>query len=97
MSRNKLHVTKLEEFASYCESQGFKRVNLKGEYEALRMVRSDVTLIVHKKLQTFAGNDTVHLTLHGASEIMFKKWKRSSQTWQKNHSFRRTFGRSRLT
>lgn len=74
MSRNRLHVSKLEAFAIYCEGKGWVRRPTKGEYEVLRMTRSDVTLIVHTKAATVRGNAPVHLTLHGASEIMFNKW-----------------------
>ena len=81
MSRNRLHVTKLDDFAQFCESRGWTKVATKGEYEVLRMtrgMRGDPPLIVHTKLATSAGNDPVHLTLHGVAEKMFSVYRRAA-------------------
>jgi hypothetical protein len=75
MSRHRLHVTKLEEFAVFCEANGWKRQPLKGEYEVLRMTHAvKHPLIIHTRLQTHSGNDVQHLTLHGTAESMFSRW-----------------------
>lgn len=78
MSRNRLHTSKLEEFAAYCERIGWTRVAPKGDYEVLRMTRigSD-PLIVHTRLATHAGGAPVHLTLHGVAERMFNGYLRT--------------------
>jgi hypothetical protein len=75
MSRHRLHVKKLEEFAAFCEKEGWTRQPLKGEYEVLRMTHAKKhPLIVHTRLQTHAGNDVQHLTLHGTAESMFSRF-----------------------
>jgi hypothetical protein len=80
MSRNRLHTSKLEDFAAYCERIGWARETPKGEYEVLRMTRTgSLPLIVHTKLATSAGNAPVHLTLHGAAERMFDGYQRAQR------------------
>jgi hypothetical protein len=84
MSRHRLHVDKLEQFAKYCEAQGWARVATKGEYEVLRMTKgTQPPLIVHTKLATHAGNAPVHLTLHGIAERLFTSFIR-----EKNYGMR---------
>jgi hypothetical protein len=77
MSRHRLHVTKLEEFAAFCEAHGWTRQPLKGAYEVLRMTHSTKhPLIVHTKLENRSGGLPEHLTLHGTAESMFSQWMR---------------------
>lgn len=75
MSRHRLHVTKMEEFAKFCEANGWTRVPLKGEYEVLRMTHAvKHPLIVHTRLENSNGGLPEHLTLHGTAESMFSRW-----------------------
>ena len=78
MSRHRLHVSKLDEFAAYCTKIGWTRVDPKGDYEVLRMTRhGSKPLIVYTRLATHAGNAPVHLTLHGIAEKMFSGYVKS--------------------
>ena len=75
-SRNQLHLSKLEEFAAFCETQGFTRDAPKGEYEVLRMTRAKgEPVIVHAKLGA-----KEHATTWGMSARMYIKWRRSKRT-----------------
>ena len=77
LSQSTILPNKLEEFAKFCEADGWTRQPIKGEYEVLRMTHATRhPLIVHTRLQTHAGNDVQHLTLHGTAESMFSKWQR---------------------
>lgn len=68
-SRSKLHISKLEEFAAFCEKHGWFRVELKSPFEVLRMRNFEMRdpLIVYKKLAA-----TEHLTTHGEAMLMTK-------------------------
>ena len=76
MSRNRLAVTKLEEFATFCASRGWVREAVKGDYEVLRMKKENEKdrLLVYTKAQTAVGGNPVHLTLYGHAERMFNKY-----------------------
>jgi len=70
-----LHLSKLDEFAEYCETQGFRRVETKGDYEVLRMVAAKgEPVIAHAK-----SGSKEHATTWGMSERMFLKWQRSKR------------------
>lgn len=71
MSRNRLHITKLEEFAEWLASQGWERQEPKGEWEVLRMHLHGEYIIVHTRKHA-----TEHLTLHGNGELWFSHWMR---------------------
>lgn len=78
MSRSRLHVNSLDQFAQFCESHGWVREEPKGFYQVLRMRHPSCLdpLIVHKRLTNSAGNELVHLTLHGHSETMVSRYLR---------------------
>jgi hypothetical protein len=85
VSRYRLHVSKLEDFATWLERIGWTRAEVKGDYEVLRMTRiGSKPLIVHTKLATARGNAPVHLTLHGVAEQMFSNYMRSSREPPRN-------------
>ncbi|MBT2142724.1 MULTISPECIES: hypothetical protein [unclassified Rhodanobacter] len=74
-SRCQLHLSKIDEFAAYCETQGFRRVAVKGGYEILRMVAmKGEPVIVHAK-----SGSKEHATTWGMSERMYLKWQRSKR------------------
>jgi hypothetical protein len=74
-----LHKSKLEEFAAYCESQGWLREPVKGDYEVLRMrQKGSSPLIVWDRL-----NAREHYTTEGNSEYMFSWWKKSKRLQQR--------------
>lgn len=70
-SRQMLHLSKLDEFAAFCESQGFQRDPPKDYYEVLRMTKpGSEPLLVHKKLYA-----KEHVTTWGVSQRMFYRWR----------------------
>lgn len=73
-SRCSLHLTKVDEFASFCESHGFTRqMPLTDAYEVLRMTKKgEHPVICHAR-----GGAKEHATIWGTSERMFRKWRRS--------------------
>lgn len=73
MSRNRLHVNKINEFKEWLISQGWKEQDIKSCWEVFRMTHDDYkTLIVHQKMDA-----KVHCTLHGAAESWFSKFMRN--------------------
>jgi len=61
MSRNRLHVNKVDDFRDWLKSKGWTQVETKSCWEELRMTHPDHnTLIVHRKMKA-----EVHCTLHG--------------------------------
>lgn len=74
-SRCSLHLSKLDEFAAFCETRGFTRVIPKGEYEILRMeLKDSAPVIVHKRLDA-----KEHATTWGVSATLFRQWQRSKR------------------
>lgn len=66
--RDLLTVKQLEEFAAFCERNGWTRHPVKGEHEALRMKSPRGWLLVHKRDHTLAGSTSVvHLSVWGVS------------------------------
>lgn len=72
-SRNRLHVSKLPDFAAFCTSKGWVLGNEQG-YEALRMHKGHAMLTVYRRDSTGAGKPLVHLTCWGWSEKMLSKY-----------------------
>lgn len=72
-SRNALHVNSLEDFARFCESDGWLREDTKGEWEVLRMVKEGKRgpLLVYKGAQ-----NPEHFTIEGHSYMMFAEWRK---------------------
>lgn len=67
-SRNRLHLTKLDEFVRFCESKGFTREQpITSAYEVLRLRKpGSPAVIAHKR-----DRATEHATLHGIGDRMF--------------------------
>ena len=75
-SRNSLHLSKLEEFATFCANDGWSREQPKDYYEVLRMTKpGKEPLIVHKKLGA-----KEHATTWGNSQMMFANWIKSRRS-----------------
>lgn len=70
-SRNQLHLTKLDEFAEFCESKGYVRETpIADAYEVLRLRRrGSPAVIAHKR-----DCATQHATLHGQGQREFDRW-----------------------
>jgi len=81
MSHHRLHIKKLEEFATYCEQHGWERQQVKGDYEVLRMRHPDwkAPLIVHARHNSSSGTELIHLTTRGNSEAMVSRYVRDKQ------------------
>lgn len=75
-TRNQLHVSKLTEFIEWCESQGWQQQTPKGEWEVAILTKKGFDrAIIHKRVSNNSGKPLEHLTLHGNSQALFKKWK----------------------
>lgn len=67
-SRNRLHVTKLQDFTEFCSARGWAQQPIKGGYEVLRMRHPE-----HKDPLLVYRRDAVHLvhyTCHGEADRM---------------------------
>lgn len=75
-SRCTLHKTKLAEFQTFCESQGWQAQPPKGAYEILRMRHADRRdpLIVHDRLEA-----KEHYTTWGESSRMLTRFIRTKK------------------
>ena len=77
-SRCTLHINKLADFTAWLEGKGWKKVETKDHYEALRMTHKSKyglkTLLVHRK-----DSATEHLTTWGESEQLVQKWLRERE------------------
>lgn len=75
-NRNSLHVSKLQEFRAFCEGRGWIVAAPKGEFEVLRMTKPNeqVPLIVHRRLASRTKTELQHLSVHGHSERMVRKF-----------------------
>lgn len=75
-SRCQLHFSKIEEFISFCEAEGYTREKpITDVCEVLRLTKKGrVPIIAHKR-----DRATQHVTTWGESERMFLKFQRSKQ------------------
>ena len=78
-SRNRLHVSKLADFAVFCASKGWTLDDEQG-YEALRMRKGHDLLTVYRRDRTEAGKPLVHLTCWGWSEKMLSRYLIAKET-----------------
>ena len=69
--RNRLHLSKLDEFAAFCEADGWRREAPKGNFEVLRMRNPEWSgpLLVHAR-----ANETGYLTVHLHSRSMLDRF-----------------------
>ena len=76
MSRHRLHLSKLDEFAAYCAAQGYSRGEpIAAACEVLRLTKSRApAIIAHARHRA-----TQHATLHGEGERMFSRFVRAQQ------------------
>ena len=73
-SRADLHFSKIEDFAKYCEAQGWVREPLKSEFEVLRMRKEteSTPLLVHSR-----DLAKEHCTIWGTSYVLYSEWRKS--------------------
>lgn len=81
MSRSRLHIDHLQEFATFCETRGWKTEKPKGTYEVLRMRHPEWRdpLFVYKRHTNSSGGELVHLTTHGNADNMVSAWLRDKK------------------
>lgn len=84
--RCSLHVNRIQDFIVFCEQDGWMNQKTKGPYEAIRMKKGKLTLIVHRRDRTLAGGDIQHLSTWGESERMFKRFIRARKHGNPNPS-----------
>lgn len=73
MSRHRLHLSKLDDFAAFCESHGYTREPpIEAAYEVLRLRKPGTPAVIAHKRNTAKE----HATLHGKGEAMFSRWMR---------------------
>jgi hypothetical protein len=81
MSRDRalLHIKKVEEFARWCEQQGWIREEAQGEFEVLRMRHGSTRerLYIHGRSSTQMGAALQHVTVWGASERLAREFIRA--------------------
>lgn len=71
--RNLLHVTKLDAFAAWAETQGYVREDTKGDYEVLRLrFTGKPPVLFYRKSHTIE-----HVTAQRAGETLVHRWLRS--------------------
>lgn len=75
MSRNRLAVTKLNDFVDYCVALGWESRPTKGHYEVARLKRGKQITIVYARSKNDAGSDLTHLTLDRVGDVLFWQWK----------------------
>jgi len=68
-SRNLLALTKLEEFALWAISQGYKREPTKGIYEVLRLRKKGESPVLY-----FKRDSGKHATSYGNGTTLVQKW-----------------------
>jgi len=75
-SRCNLHVNALRKFADYCTAKGWVEEPSKGEYEVLRMTRtqSKYPLLIYRRLR-----QTEHYTVSGVATILVAAYLRDKR------------------
>lgn len=70
-SRSRLHFNQIAAFIEFCESQGWCKVPVKGDYECLRMRHpgQKEPMIVHS-----TNSASAHFTTWGKSDSLAKKF-----------------------
>lgn len=74
-TRSDLHISKLDDFATFCQESGWAKRPEKSPYEVLRMQRGNEWLIVNKR-----DRATQHLTVWGNSAEMLRAWFKHRKT-----------------
>lgn len=73
-SRSRLHINRLDEFASFCVEQGWTIERTKDQYEVLRLRKGREVAIVHGRLSSDNGSPLVHYTTWGASNRLLNQY-----------------------
>lgn len=74
MSRNRLSVTKLNDFIAFCEADGWMSEPVKGDWEVARLRRDKKITIIWRRISNHAGTPLQHLTLDRVGEVLFDIW-----------------------
>lgn len=80
--RSTLHVSKLDDFAAWAESQGFTREPTRGTWERLRLhhPKRRHPLIVYERIGSQGGGKLVHLTVLDRDRDVVRRYLRERGT-----------------
>lgn len=72
-----LVLAKIEEFAAWAVSQGYRRETPKGTYEILRLrIQGQSPVLYFRKSATAGGGQPVHATCYGEGTKLVQRWLR---------------------
>ena len=78
-NRNRLSVTKLDDFVDWCVSEGWESEPVKGDWEVARLKRDAKRAFVWKRASNLAGTALQHLTMDRYADVLFMQWKRDAK------------------
>ena len=74
-SRSLLALAKLEEFAAWAVTQGYRREPTKGDYEILRFrKKGEAPLLYFKREKGMMGGESQHATSYGYGTTLVQQW-----------------------
>lgn len=82
MSRNRLVVASLDNFITYCVSEGWQSLPPKGDWEVARLKRDKKIAIIWRRAANQAGTPLTHLTMDRFAEVLFDQWVRDRKKEQ---------------
>ncbi len=74
MSRNRLSVTKLDDFIAFCEADGWVLEKPKGDFEVARLRRHGKLAVIWRRSSNSSGTPLQNLTLDRVGEVLFDIW-----------------------
>jgi hypothetical protein len=77
-NRSLLALTKIEEFAAWAGTQGYRRETVKGEYEILRLrISGQSPLLFYRKDHSLSGGEPKHATAQSDGTQLILRWLKS--------------------
>ena len=79
-TRELLALSKIDEFAAWANTQGFKRTPTKGDYEVLRLqFDKQPPIIFFTRLTTLSGGTPIHATAQHEGAQLVRRWLRAKK------------------